>query len=372
MIINNPQIDPYLFERQFIAFKSFVEEQSGRLLVSFSNPYLYEQEDYKYKIHQAGRGALAFQTWQKSKIGTGDIIDAVIAAIETPGNNLVPWKSRFGDKARPHQQLYEVKGQQSQLVYVEESLFKLYHSEQDQESFAGLIDIFGQTYPLLAYLFFLKDRSKYLPIRPTYFDRAFKILGIDFRTSNRCSWENYSIYVALISELKGMLAESIGGEVTLLDAHSFAWILAGQMTQENRLANVQEYLNLSVTERETIAKARIGQGRFRQSLITYWSGCAVTGCAEVGLLRASHIKPWSKGTLEERLSLYNGLLLSPALDACFDLGYISFTDDGRILISKRLEADDVGTLGINSEMQLKRIEYQHREYLAYHREHIFN
>jgi len=37
-------------------------------------------------------------------------------------------------------------------------------------------------------------------------------------------------------------------------------------------------------------------------------------------------------TLTERLNLYNGLLLSPALDACFDTGYISFDDQGGILI----------------------------------------
>lgn len=372
MALDKPHIDPYLFEQQVAAFKSFVEEQSGLAFMSFaSNPYTEEQEGYKYKIHHAGREALAFQAWRQSDIGTGDIVDAVIAAIEIPKSNLVPWQDRFGKEARPHQPLYEAKNQQDQLARIEECLFKLYREEQDEESFAGLVGIFGKTYPLLAYLFFLKDRSKYLPIAPTFFDRAFEHLGAEFKTAYRCSWENYSIYVALIGELKAMLAESLGGEVTLLDAHSFAWMLAAQMTQENRLANVQEYLNLSATEREAIVKARVGQGRFRQSLITYWSVCAVTGCTEEGLLRASHIKPWAKATLVERLSLYNGLLLSPALDACFDSGYVSFDDDGRILISERFRVEDARALGINADMRLKRVELQHKKYLAYHREHIF-
>jgi 5-methylcytosine-specific restriction protein A len=93
----------------------------------------------------------------------------------------------------------------------------------------------------------------------------------------------------------------------------------------------------------------------------------VTGCAEVGLLRASHIKPWSEANLHERLSLYNGLLLSPALDAAFDCGYISFDDKGRILISPRLNGADAEALGIHDQMGLSRIESEHKRYLAMHR-----
>jgi predicted restriction endonuclease len=135
-----------------------------------------------------------------------------------------------------------------------------------------------------------------------------------------------------------MLAESLTVEVTFLDAHTFAWMLVGHMEHENMLADVQEYLNLSSSEREAVVKARIGQGRFRDSLIAYWSTCAVTGCMEDSLLRASHIKPWAKASLPERLSLYNGLLLSPALDACFDSGYVSFDDEGKILLTRSSHA----------------------------------
>ncbi len=365
-----PHIDPYLFQQQFEAFKIFVAEQSSIAFLSFaSNPYTEGQEGYKYEIHHAGRAALAFQDWKQSDVGSGDITEAVIGAIEIPNSNLVPWQARFGKAARPHQPLYETRNQKDKLQKIEVCLFELFHEQQDEKSFAKLVAIFGKTYPLLAYLFFLKDRSKYLPIAPTFFDRAFKHLGANFKTSHRCSWENYSTYISLIAELKAMLTESLAGEVTLLDAHSFAWMLAAQM--ENKLADVQAYLSLSSTEREAIVKARVGQGRFRESLIDYWSSCAVTGCAEAALLRASHIKPWAKAGLEERLSLYNGLLLSPALDACFDSGYISFDDEGRIITSKLLTADDASALGIHSDMCLRRVELEHKRYLAFHREHVF-
>ncbi len=128
---------------------------------------------------------------------------------------------------------------------------------------------------------------------------------------------------------------------------------------------------LSSTEKESIVKSRIGQGQFRQSLINYWSACAVTGCKEQKLLRASHIKPWAKSSATERLSLYNGLLLSPSLDLCFDSGFISFNSLGGIIISNQLNSNDIEALSINKDMKLSSISPEHEKYLEYHRENIY-
>lgn len=372
MTAEKPYIDPYLFERQFAAFRAFVEEQSQVPFVSFaSHPYPEKQEDYKYQIHRAARAALAFQAWKTSDIGSGEIIAVTIEAIEIPGNNLLLWQSRFGSKGRAHQLLYEAQGDRDKIQQVESCLFRLYHESYEADSFAELVSIFGKRYSLIAYLFFLKDRSKYLPIAPRYFDKAFGYLGAEFRTSHGCSWENYSDYVGLLGELKTMLEENLSGEVTLLDAHSFAWILASQMERHGKLADVQEYFNRSVTERDAIVKARIGQGQFRKHQLKYWKKCAVTGCKEASLLRASHIKPWSKSSPTECLHLYNGLLLSPNLDACFDDGFVSFDDEGKILISSQLSVKDAEAMGLHLKMRLSRVESEHKRYLAYHREHIF-
>jgi len=369
---DTPHIDPYLFDIHLKAFKAFVHEQSGVAFVSFaSNPYTEKEEGYKYGIYRAGRDALAFQAWRQSDIGSGEIAEAVIEAVEIPTNNLVPWQGRYGKEARPHHPLYEANNQPGQLLKVEECLFRLFREDQDERSFDALAGIFGRTYPLLAYLLFLKDRSRYLPIAPTFMDQAFQHLGAGFRTSHRCSWDNYSVYVALIGEIKKMLADKLDVEVTLLDAHSFAWMLAAQMERKNKLPDVRDYLALSASQRDAIVKARIGQGVFRQRLIDYWSTCAVTGCSEVALLRASHIKPWAKASLEERLNLHNGLLLSPAIDACFDSGFVTFDDDGKILLSERLGANDARALGIHAGMCLRRVEAEHKKYLAFHREHVF-
>ena len=138
--------------------------------------------------------------------------------------------------------------------------------------------------------------------------------------------------------------------------------------------NEEELKQLSITdtEREALSKSRIGQGKFRTHLKIFWKNCcAVTGCSTVDILKASHIKPWRDSENHERLDYYNGLLLTPNLDAVFDSGLISFDKNGAILISQKLSYDQKATLGIEDQMSLKRIEKDHHKYLEYHRNHIF-
>lgn len=129
--------------------------------------------------------------------------------------------------------------------------------------------------------------------------------------------------------------------------------------------------SLQETTRETIVQSRIGQGQYRLSLIAYWQGCCITGCSQVEILKASHIKPWRDSTNDERLNIYNGLLLLPNLDACFDIGLISFDDEGKILVSSQINDTILVQLGINRKMKLLKIEQQHKVFLDYHRRNMF-
>jgi hypothetical protein len=54
------------------------------------------------------------------------------------------------------------------------------------------------------------------------------------------------------------------------------------------------------------------------------------------VLRASHIKPWKKSSNDERLDPENGLLLLANIDILFEKGFVSFDDDGCMLVSKDL------------------------------------
>ena len=148
------------------------------------------------------------------------------------------------------------------------------------------------------------------------------------------------------------------------------------MSQPNPIHEIEKYhptyRNLPETEREAIIQSRIGQGRFRAKLKNYWRGCAVTSCQRVELLRASHIKPWRSSSNEERLDVYNGLLLIPNLDVAFDNGLVSFATDGKIIISDLLTEDDKLKLGIHSDMRISKIDKQHHKYLEYHKQNVFN
>jgi putative restriction endonuclease len=123
------------------------------------------------------------------------------------------------------------------------------------------------------------------------------------------------------------------------------------------------------TEAERLVIQRVGQDVFRDALMTYWGGrCAVTGVAEPRLLRASHIKPWARcETDAERLDVYNGLLLAAHLDAAFDAGLVSFSDEGAILFSSQFAQEDRDALGIHGRLALSRVAGGHLPNLAWHR-----
>lgn len=130
----------------------------------------------------------------------------------------------------------------------------------------------------------------------------------------------------------------------------------------------KDLVTLPETERESVIKARIGQGIFRKELIEMWGGaCAVTGIRLPNLLRASHIKPWRFSSNAERTNRYNGLLLLPQYDHLFDKGFISFDDDGCIMRSRALDRISPSQLGINETDRLRSLADSHIAFLRYHR-----
>jgi hypothetical protein len=120
------------------------------------------------------------------------------------------------------------------------------------------------------------------------------------------------------------------------------------------------------TVRAALIDARLGQGQFRAALLERWqNACAVTGCTVLETLRASHMKPWRESNNAERLNPENGVLLSAHLDALFDKYLISFNDDGDMLVSTRINADDRQLLGIPQRLQ-KALSGEERAFLILH------
>jgi len=143
-------------------------------------------------------------------------------------------------------------------------------------------------------------------------------------------------------------------------------------TMPNRVADQfrrEKLLLPQTTEAERLVVQRVGQDLFRNALMDYWQGrCCVTGLAVPALLRASHIKPWAKcESDDERLDVFNGLLLAPHIDALFDGGWISFSDQGGLLMSKALPSSARAQLGVSPEWAVHNLKPAHLPYLTFHR-----
>jgi hypothetical protein len=127
---------------------------------------------------------------------------------------------------------------------------------------------------------------------------------------------------------------------------------------------------LSETEKAALAKVRIGQSKFRDRLLVRWgNACSVTGCQQAELLVASHIVPWSEcSTGAERLSVDNGLLLTPHLDKLFELGLIGFDDQLKVVFGPKLNLATRLQLHVDDHMRLRKSFDGVRPFLARHRE----
>ena len=128
---------------------------------------------------------------------------------------------------------------------------------------------------------------------------------------------------------------------------------------------------LEATEKMILSKGRLGQSRFRKDVIRLWGSCAVTGFQNITVLKASHIKPWNSSSDDEKLDPFNGLLLLPNFDTLFDLGLISFEDNGKMLVSRQITQSERQILNVREDVRLRRVFTQNSVYLEHHRDQSF-
>lgn len=186
-----------------------------------------------------------------------------------------------------------------------------------------------------------------------------------------------SVYLAAVPDEMAHLLLSQGSEeliasLTALKSNGVEGDEAIERLDQRLEDAIKNDTSIDETEREAIVKARRGQGRYRKNLEQLEFCCRITGVTDKRLLRASHIKPWrSCQTNQERLDGHNGLLLTPNADHLFDKGYISFEDDGRILISARIDRRQFELLGIRNQLFGKEFSERQAAYLRFHRTEIF-
>lgn len=231
------EINNEILEKRFEAFSDFVSSQDSKKFDTFkSSKFIDKNENYKYSVYNEARENLGNKFWKPDDVGTGKIKKSVDSAIKTrvnhnyqmTDNNLVDWRKKDNFSKRTNSRS------------IEQLFFDFYKSKiKDQIAFERLIDE-GLSYQFIAYLFFIKDSNKYLPISQEQFDRIFEFIGIqDFKTRNNASWENYLEFCNTIKSVRDFL-KTKDKNTTLLDAHSFLWILGWQLDNDKKTENGQE------------------------------------------------------------------------------------------------------------------------------------
>lgn len=140
---------------------------------------------------------------------------------------------------------------------------------------------------------------------------------------------------------------------------------------EKEVDEKADIVDLLAGNKDAVINRRKGQVQWRQNLLDIMPACIITKVTEDRILEACHIKPHNISTDKEMYDVHNGLIMTPTYHKLFDLGFISFNDNGTILVSPFLSNMNKQRLNIDDGKQY-RIPKECATYLAYHRANIYN
>jgi len=214
------EINSKMFEKVHSGFNKLSNEKISESIIDFKeHPVTLKHENYKYDILKDAKNQLLLNTWKENDIGSGTILRNVKNAINVKSNNLIDWRKKDDFK--------KLKANRE----TEKFLFDFFKSKiKDEFAFNNFMEI-GFSYQLIAYLFFIKNYQRYMPISQEKFDEIFDSVNIDFKTSHNCSWENYLEFNDIIKQFRKQLSQKYKA-ASLLDAHSFLWIYGFQLEEQ--------------------------------------------------------------------------------------------------------------------------------------------
>ena len=205
---------------RFTAYVQSKDQTNGPISFRDSSSYLGRNEGYKTANVEKARHELNSKSWQRNWIGTGKIAKCAANAM-SKADNLVNYnqKIRFCNRLNPQHADYRKDA--------EMALFEVFRSADEETAFAHAVDVFGAVYDTIAFLFFIKDDTRFLPISAGNFDKRFSLLNIDFKTKYKCSWDNYNQFVGIISDTRDIMDDimPLKSKARLIDAHSFLWVM---------------------------------------------------------------------------------------------------------------------------------------------------
>ena len=194
---------------------------------SLEGTVLRKQEGYKYGVYDA---------YHERMMTTDCYVDTLLEAM--PGENLVSYHQK-----RVIERQIEENGPEQ----LENALAAFYQGQDDSLAFGKIVDAIGGFFDILGFICFLKDSDKYLPIRSRLFDDCFRILGLESNLEGNCTWEKYAENNSWIGTICNYLKRRINPSITMIDAHSFIWMLP----------DIEEYIDLNL---QIVENKRNGKG----------------------------------------------------------------------------------------------------------------
>lgn len=172
------------------------------------------------------------------------------------------------------------------------------------------------------------------------------------------------ILLPFVSYVSIMKVQKINSQEIL-----FYWRPFADFTQ---MASMQFYAqNYGKKKLKAETGRRRKQLQYREMLYQEFTHCPFSKIDDFRLLVASHIKPYAVSTNSEKADPDNGLMLSPLYDKLFDRGFVSFEDDGTLMISDWLSEENKNRIDFNYLIDDLKLNDKRRSYLEYHRNNVF-
>jgi putative restriction endonuclease len=171
------------------------------------------------------------------------------------------------------------------------------------------------------------------------------------------------LMTATLSHLLDGEIERIFGAITEAVGRSLA--------EDAAEALIQQRTDMGPTQKSDLLKSRYGQGQFRANVELGEHSCRITGVLDRRHLWTRHIKPWSDCDDVEKLDGSNGLLMAPHIAHLFERGYISFSDDGDLLVSQELNPVVLENWHIQLPLNVGEFRPEQAYFLDYHRREVF-
>lgn len=250
-----------ILEKLFAKFVDFIQATDHSTFTKFSDcKYFDKAEKYKDEIYIEARETINNGRWKQEDIGTGKIHSTINEAIKT---KVIYKFNSFDNNLINNWRLKDDFAKFKPSKTYEQLLFDFYKSKgvKNQFVFDELLK-YGHPYNLVAYLFFIKDNKSFLPISQQRFDKIFEEIGLpNFKTSGNASWDNYLTFNSTIKQVQTFL-KAKDSNTSLLDAHSFLWIIGNQMkatmnqtTEKSSVAQSESIVKNEKTSKNIFSKS---------------------------------------------------------------------------------------------------------------------